>query len=172
MSDVSAYFLEHCTATSRKDQWVKWKIVVSPLLTHWIYCSLALDSCIMYRADSRLVPSQWETSLQSNTVSLAGHKPRISLDVTSPLQPSDSVELCSFEFTDQAKWKAMSGDALRSVCTPGLMPAWPTLPPLCGNPLDSGLVSNDLEREIRALVLEYRRVGKGNNFQQLPRIML
>ena len=32
------------------------------------------------RANARLAPSQWETSLQSNTVlSLAGHKPRFSL---------------------------------------------------------------------------------------------
>ena len=40
----------------------------------------------IYRADSRLVPSQWETSLQSNAVSrhlsLAGPKPRISPDLS------------------------------------------------------------------------------------------
>ena len=32
----------------------------------------------IYRADSRLVLNQWETSLQSNAISLVGHKPRIS----------------------------------------------------------------------------------------------
>ena len=40
----------------------------------------------IYRADSRLAPSQWETSLQSNAVSrhlsLAGPKPRISPDLS------------------------------------------------------------------------------------------
>ena len=34
--------------------------------------------CDMSRADSKLVPSQWEASLQSNTLSLAGSKPRIN----------------------------------------------------------------------------------------------
>ena len=75
------------------------------------------------------------------------------------LQASDSVELCSFVFGDQSRWKAMSRDALQSVCTPGTMSSWPSLPPLCGPTLDAGLVSNDLEQEIRALVVEYRRVG-------------
>ena len=32
----------------------------------------------IYRADSRFALSQWETSLQSNAVSLAGRKPRMS----------------------------------------------------------------------------------------------
>ena len=35
---------------------------------------------IICRADSRLAYSQWETSLQSNAISLAGRKPRINSD--------------------------------------------------------------------------------------------
>ena len=35
----------------------------------------------LYRADSRLAPSQWETSLQNNGVSSAGRKPRFSPDI-------------------------------------------------------------------------------------------
>ena len=38
-----------------------------------------------HRGDSRLAPTQWETSLQSNAVSLAGRKP------TGRISPMDSV---------------------------------------------------------------------------------
>ena len=54
------------------------KTAVTPLLTHWSYCHLALSHRLFmslkwlphnHRADSGLAPSQWETSLQSNTIS-------------------------------------------------------------------------------------------------------
>ena len=51
-----------------------------PMCNHWGYICLPLPTCVCVcglfipimwycRADSRLVPSQWETALQSNTVS-------------------------------------------------------------------------------------------------------
>ena len=54
------------------------KTAVTPLLTHWSYCHLALShrfdvtemvATNNHRAYSGLAPSQWETSLQSNAVS-------------------------------------------------------------------------------------------------------
>ena len=75
------------------------------------------------------------------------------------LQSSDLVELSVFDFIDEARWKAMSVDAVKSVCTRGNMPTWPTIPPLIGSTLDHALASNDLEHELRALVYELRRVS-------------
>ena len=69
------------------------------------------------------------------------------------------VETCQFVLTDESKWKAMSGDALDSVCGDSLMgPGYPALPPLCASSLDSALASNDLEQELRYLVTQHRRV--------------
>ena len=70
----------------------------------------------------------------------------------------DMVEICHFNFRDEARWKAMSVDAIQSVCARGVSPNWPTLPPLCASTLDAGLISNDLEHELRALIMEHRRV--------------
>ena len=47
------------------------------VLTHAVRNLFILGN-IRIRADSRFAPSQWETLLQSNAVSLAGRKPRIS----------------------------------------------------------------------------------------------
>ena len=44
----------------------------------WHMASALLLKHAYYRADSRFAPSQWETSLQCNDISLAGCKPRIS----------------------------------------------------------------------------------------------
>lgn len=52
----------------------------------------------------------------------------------------------------------MSTDALRSVCSAGLLPMWPDHPPLCPSIIDYSLVSNDLERELRVLVTNHRKV--------------
>ena len=53
----------------------------------------------------------------------------------------------------------MSEDAIQSVCGAGQCSVWPTLPPLCSSTLDAALISNDMEQELRVLVLEHRRVG-------------
>ncbi len=75
-------------------------------------------------------------------------------------QPTDSVELCIFDLHDEALWKAMSEDAILSVCEDGSSPVWPSLPPLCASTLDPGLISNDLELQLRMLVVDYRQVSK------------
>ncbi|ELT93283.1 hypothetical protein CAPTEDRAFT_130762 [Capitella teleta] len=72
-------------------------------------------------------------------------------------QPLDSVEVCQFHLRDEALWKAMSEDAIASVCGPGSSPLFPQPPPLCANSLDAALVSNSIEQELRALVTEHRR---------------
>ncbi|KAK3589311.1 hypothetical protein CHS0354_026966 [Potamilus streckersoni] len=72
-------------------------------------------------------------------------------------QPSDSVEVCQFKLDDESRWKAMSQDAILSVCSPGSCPFWPSLPPLCASLLDTALISNDIEQQLRVLVIEQRR---------------
>ena len=44
----------------------------------WRDCEMFKTVVLISRVDSRLAPIQWETSLQSNTISLDGRKPRIS----------------------------------------------------------------------------------------------
>ncbi|XP_064610638.1 centrosomal protein of 76 kDa-like isoform X2 [Liolophura sinensis] len=73
-------------------------------------------------------------------------------------QPSNAVEVCEFELEDQARWKAMSQDAVLSVCGPGAVPHWPAFPSLCVSRLDAALVSNDLEQQLRVLVTSHRQV--------------
>uniref|UniRef100_A0A8C7YYD1 Centrosomal protein of 76 kDa n=1 Tax=Oryzias sinensis TaxID=183150 RepID=A0A8C7YYD1_9TELE len=72
-------------------------------------------------------------------------------------QPSDSVELCVFDFQNPSRWKAMSEEALRSVCGPGSCTSLPPLPPLCAPSLDPSAASNQLEMEMRYLVYEHRK---------------
>ncbi|XP_068615984.1 centrosomal protein of 76 kDa isoform X2 [Brachionichthys hirsutus] len=72
-------------------------------------------------------------------------------------QPSDAVELCVFDFQNQCRWKAMSEEALKSVCTPGSTASLPPLPPLCAPSLDPAAASNHLELELRYLVSEHRK---------------
>ncbi|XP_048752411.1 centrosomal protein of 76 kDa-like [Ostrea edulis] len=80
-------------------------------------------------------------------------------------QPSDSVEVCKFNLSNEADWKSMSQDAILSVCGPGVSPTWPTMPPLCSSSLDPSLVSNDLEQQLRVMVYEHRRdLGLTTNF--------
>ncbi len=52
----------------------------------------------------------------------------------------------------------MSEDSIISVCDPMLLSSIPFPPPLCQNTLDSILLSNDLERQLRALTVEHRKV--------------
>ncbi|XP_034554580.1 centrosomal protein of 76 kDa [Notolabrus celidotus] len=72
-------------------------------------------------------------------------------------QSSDSVALCVFDFQNQSRWKAMSIDALKSVCAPGSTTSLPPLPPLCAPSLDAAAASNRLELEMRFLVSEQRK---------------
>ncbi|CAG6016066.1 centrosomal protein of 76 kDa isoform 2-T2 [Menidia menidia] len=72
-------------------------------------------------------------------------------------QPSDAVELCLFDFQNPSCWKAMSEEALRSVCAPGSITSLPPLPPLCAPSLDPAATSNRLELEMRYLISEHRK---------------
>lgn len=72
-------------------------------------------------------------------------------------QPSDAVELCVFDFQNQSRWKAMSEEALKSVCAPGSTTSLPPLPPLCAPSLDAAAASNQMELEMRYLVSEHRK---------------
>uniref|UniRef100_A0A3Q4G6Y6 Centrosomal protein of 76 kDa n=1 Tax=Neolamprologus brichardi TaxID=32507 RepID=A0A3Q4G6Y6_NEOBR len=58
---------------------------------------------------------------------------------------------------NQSRWKAMSEEALKSVCAPGSTTSLPPLPPLCSPSLDPAAASNQLELEMRYLVSEHRK---------------
>ena len=66
--------------------------------------------------------------------------------------------MCVFDVSDASRWKAMSHDAIRSMCDVSASLDWPTFPPLSVSPLDSAAVSNQLEHELRSLVTQHRRV--------------
>ncbi|XP_071957356.1 centrosomal protein of 76 kDa-like [Antedon mediterranea] len=72
-------------------------------------------------------------------------------------QPSDTVELCRFHLHDDTLWKAMSVDALQSVCGADNLPSWPNHSPLCPNITDASLTSNDLEYQLRGFVTDQRK---------------
>uniref|UniRef100_A0A8C6TWK3 Centrosomal protein of 76 kDa n=1 Tax=Neogobius melanostomus TaxID=47308 RepID=A0A8C6TWK3_9GOBI len=72
-------------------------------------------------------------------------------------QPSDAVELCIFDFQNQSQWKAMSEEALKSVCSPGSSTSLPPVPPLTAPSLDPAAASNQLELEMRYLISEHRK---------------
>ncbi|XP_070798501.1 centrosomal protein of 76 kDa [Pituophis catenifer annectens] len=72
-------------------------------------------------------------------------------------QPSDAVEICIFDLHDESKWKPMSGEAIKSVCSPGATTALPSFPPLCSSTTDAASASNELELQFRMLVVEHRK---------------
>ncbi|XP_059920673.1 centrosomal protein of 76 kDa [Gadus macrocephalus] len=72
-------------------------------------------------------------------------------------QPTDAVPLCVFDLQNPSRWKAMSEEALRSVCAPGSTTALPPIPPLCASSLEPAAASNQLELEMRFLVAEHRK---------------
>ena len=37
------------------------------------------------------------------------------------LQPTDAIEFCRFELHNESLWKAMSQEAIKSVCGPGIL---------------------------------------------------
>jgi len=52
----------------------------------------------------------------------------------------------------------MSADAIASVNTPGLVLTTPIMPHLMSNTLDPVALSNDIEKQIRALIIQHRKV--------------
>ncbi|XP_053252558.1 centrosomal protein of 76 kDa isoform X1 [Podarcis raffonei] len=72
-------------------------------------------------------------------------------------QPTDAVEVCSFDLHDESKWKPMSSEAIKSVCSPGATTALPPFPPLCASSVDAAVTSNELELQLRMLVVEHRK---------------
>ncbi|CAI5779770.1 Centrosomal protein of 76 kDa [Podarcis lilfordi] len=72
-------------------------------------------------------------------------------------QPTDAVEVCAFDLHDESKWKPMSGEAIKSVCSPGATTALPPFPPLCASSVDAAVTSNELELQLRMLVVEHRK---------------
>ncbi|XP_051467738.1 centrosomal protein of 76 kDa isoform X1 [Apus apus] len=72
-------------------------------------------------------------------------------------QPSDAVEVCVFDLHDESKWKPMSGEAIKSVCSPGTTSSVPPFPPLCASSIDAAVVSNEIELQLRILVSEHRK---------------
>lgn len=73
-------------------------------------------------------------------------------------QPSDAVEVCAFDLRDESKWKPMSEEAIKSVCSPGATTSLPPFPPLCASTIDAAVASNEIELQLRILVSEYRKV--------------
>lgn len=71
---------------------------------------------------------------------------------------SSSFLSCFFS-QNPSRWKAMSEEALKSVCAPGTTTSLPPLPPLCASSLDPAAASNQLELELRFLISEHRRVN-------------
>ncbi|XP_034618472.1 centrosomal protein of 76 kDa isoform X2 [Trachemys scripta elegans] len=72
-------------------------------------------------------------------------------------QPSDAVEVCVFDLHDESKWKPMSGEAIKSVCSPGATTSLPPFPPLCASTIDAAVISNEIELQLRILVSEHRK---------------
>ncbi|XP_030068263.1 centrosomal protein of 76 kDa [Microcaecilia unicolor] len=72
-------------------------------------------------------------------------------------QPSDAVELCIFDLHDESKWKPMSEEAIKSVCSPGSTTSLPPCPPFCASMIDAAAVSNEIELQLRILVSEHRK---------------
>ncbi|XP_039593874.1 centrosomal protein of 76 kDa isoform X1 [Polypterus senegalus] len=72
-------------------------------------------------------------------------------------QPSDAVELCVFDFSNESRWKAMSEEAIKSVCAPGSTASICDFPPLWAPIIDCAATSNEIEQELRYLLAEHRK---------------
>jgi centrosomal protein CEP76 len=75
------------------------------------------------------------------------------------IQPISNVDTCSFELVNQSKWKAMSEDAISAICAPSSVSTIPYMPPLCQNQLDHTLLANDLERQLKSIIVLHRKDG-------------
>jgi centrosomal protein CEP76 len=77
------------------------------------------------------------------------------------IQTLSNVDTCCFHLKDQSKWKSMSEDAIQTVCNQNMN----YFPPLCQNLLDPTLISNDLEHQLRALIVSHRQdIGLTTNW--------
>lgn len=63
-----------------------------------------------------------------------------------------------FDLRDESKWKPMSGEAIKSVCSPGTTSSVLPFPPLCASTIDPAVTSNEIELQLRILVSEHRKV--------------
>jgi len=63
-----------------------------------------------------------------------------------------------FDLHDESKWKPMSEEAIKSVCSPGTTSSVPPFPPLCASAIDAAVTSNEIELQLRILVSEHRKV--------------
>lgn len=70
-------------------------------------------------------------------------------------QPTDAVELCSFDLENSEKWKAMSPDAMELIAS-----YIPTLPVILPSSLDSLQASYDLEEQLKHLTTQHRKEKK------------
>ncbi len=68
--------------------------------------------------------------------------------------PTDRVDQCRFVLRDEARWKAMSEDAIGAVTEQAISPVLPCLAPC---PFDPIALSNDLEQQLRASIVDLRR---------------
>jgi len=71
-------------------------------------------------------------------------------------QPSDGVHVCSFDLYNEASWKKLNMDAIKSVCGMNVVPAASSVFHLTPSTTDPILKSNQLENELRVLVYEHR----------------
>lgn len=72
-------------------------------------------------------------------------------------QPSDHVDICQFDLQNKSLWKAMSEEAIKSVCAGLGLPSGPVFPPLCPSSIDATTASNHLEFALRSLLQELRQ---------------
>eukprot|EP00731_Ephydatia_muelleri_P026239 Em0018g339a len=80
------------------------------------------------------------------------------------IQPSDSVAVCRFDLHNSSLWKAMSSDAIKAVTTGSGAPMW-RCPPLLASQVDTILIANELETELRVLTAQYRQeLGLGTHW--------
>ena len=63
-------------------------------------------------------------------------------------------------------------DAIASVTTPGLVLTAPMMPHLIANTLDPTALSNDLEKQMRALIVQHRRVRRSQEISDWRRVSI
>lgn len=73
------------------------------------------------------------------------------------IQSLPDVDTCSFNVRDQSKWKAMSEDAINTVTSRSHVTTIPNAPSLCKPSWDASLVANDLESELKLILVRFRQ---------------